>query len=151
MYFYRDKIYMYQRIIIVRIEFSPLGTIDVIIWLLPCAIVYLYSILICVPIHICITTEKRNHHFIKDTWGGINDDAATLHSEWRSLLEEGPPHVNNNRSTMSETSVLWRWLKAHNKMTPSAEGLRSGIWPEKAISGQGCQVLNFPEFLAHVK
>ena len=39
------------------------------------------------------TTKKRNRHFIKDTRGSINDDAATLYSEWRSLQEEGPPHV----------------------------------------------------------
>ena len=41
------------------------------------------------------TTKKRNHHFIKDTRRSINDDAATLYSEWRSLHEEGPPHVSS--------------------------------------------------------
>ena len=31
-----------------------------------------------------------------DTRGSINDDAATLDTEWRSLQEEGPPHVTAN-------------------------------------------------------
>ena len=29
-------------------------------------------------------------------------------------------------------------------MTPPGEGLGSGIWPEKSIPGQGCQVKNGP-------
>ena len=29
----------------------------------------------------------------QDTRGSINDDAAALYIEWRSLQEEGPPHV----------------------------------------------------------
>ena len=38
--------------------------------------------------------QDRKRQLIQDTRGSINDGAATLRNEWRSLQEEGPLHVN---------------------------------------------------------
>ena len=38
--------------------------------------------------------QRRNHHLSKDTRRSINDDVATLYLKWRSLQEEGPPHIS---------------------------------------------------------
>ena len=49
-------------------------------------------------------TKTRKRHLIQDTRGSINDGAATLRNEWRSLHEEGPPHVNSDSIELGITS-----------------------------------------------
>ena len=67
--------------------------------------------------------QPRIRLLIQDTRGSINDGAATLRHEWRSLLEEGPPHVTINLLSIQidKYETTWMFLLVYNNITKTVQ------------------------------
>ena len=65
----------------------------------------------------------------KDTRRSINNDAATLYSKWRSLHEEGPPHVNYITIPINCSRQSWKCSWTSNVCKPNYRGIGIKVNP----------------------